>query len=175
MKYSQQARIELEILDVDLARSPLCLAPISSPPGPTRFDPEVPCVDIAYNTATVNFRTGAAGGPTQAWAAAIAALAKRLLGEGWLIAPAYRSQPDSPNRTPRNLTLSQFLRPHGSFAMSRPSSLHVACASCHSAGLYQAIPSFFCISSKVTPLVSGYTKRTTKNCSAIMNAKNTKG
>src|ERR1700729_3181533 len=35
--------------------------------------------------------------------------------------------------------------------------------------------SFFCISSKVTPLVSGYTKRTTKNCTTIMAEKNMNG
>src|ERR1700674_3736140 len=35
--------------------------------------------------------------------------------------------------------------------------------------------SFFCISSKVTPLVSGYTKRTAKNCSTIMAEKNMNG
>src|ERR1700733_542312 len=35
--------------------------------------------------------------------------------------------------------------------------------------------SFFCISSKVTPFASGYTKRTTKNCSTIMAEKNMNG
>src|SRR5882762_2492323 len=33
--------------------------------------------------------------------------------------------------------------------------------------ILQAIPSFFCISSRVMPLVSGYQSSTTKNCTAI--------
>jgi len=34
---------------------------------------------------------------------------------------------------------------------------------------------FFCISSKDTPLVSGYTNKTTKNCATIISEKKTKG
>src|SRR5271163_759217 len=37
------------------------------------------------------------------------------------------------------------------------------------------MPSFFCICSSVNPLVSGYTNNTTKNCSTIINEKNTNG
>ena len=40
---------------------------------------------------------------------------------------------------------------------------------------YPVATTFFCISSKVKPLVSGYTSKTTKNCTTIMMAKNTKG
>ena len=39
----------------------------------------------------------------------------------------------------------------------------------------QTIPSLRCMASKGTPLVSGYTNSTTKNCTAIMTAKNTNG
>ena len=37
------------------------------------------------------------------------------------------------------------------------------------------MPSFFCIASRVMPLVSGKTNNTTKNCTAIMTAKNANG
>src|SRR5579862_1449422 len=37
------------------------------------------------------------------------------------------------------------------------------------------MPSFFCMSSSVIPLVSGYQKSTTKNCTAIIAEKNTNG
>src|SRR6266404_3520034 len=39
----------------------------------------------------------------------------------------------------------------------------------------QAMPSFFCMSSRVMPLVSGYQSSTTKNCTAIITEKKTKG
>ena len=40
---------------------------------------------------------------------------------------------------------------------------------------YKAIPSFFCIASRVIPLVSGKKNKTTKNCTAIMAAKKANG
>src|SRR5258708_26649150 len=43
------------------------------------------------------------------------------------------------------------------------------------ASILQAMPSFFCMSSRVMPLVSGYQSRTTKNCTAIITEKKTNG